>query len=325
MSSNDLNIRASIDARRVRQLFERVSSWPVQEDFIAREVAARMAERLEYIKISPLRALDAGSGKGDDLARLRKRFPLAQWHALDFALPRLQESRKMEGASPGFFERLGRDLNLGRINKKTASPQWICADFAHLPLAPRSFELIWSNLALHWHACPHEIFPEWARVLNVGGLVLFSAFGPDTLQEVSDAFATIQDKSNSPSILPFTDMHDYGDMLVAAGFTTPVMDMERITLTYSDLSSLWRDVRALGGNALAQRRRGLLGRRAYQRLIEALDSQRDADGRYRLSFEIIYGHAWKGQPRTTADGQTIIRLDRPGKSTGLLPSKSRPA
>lgn len=319
--------RPAIDARRVRQLFEGADRS--REDFVAREVAGRMAERLEYIKIDPARALDAGSGKGDDLARLRKRFPQAEWHALDFAASRLQASRAVERASLSFFERLGRDLNLGRIRRKTASPHWICADFAQLPLAPRSLELIWSNLALHWHDQPHTVFPEWARVLKTGGLVLFSAFGPDTLKEVSNAFAAIQGDVAAPSVHPFTDMHDYGDMLVAAGFTTPVMDMERLTLTYADPAGLWRDVRALGGNTLTLRRRGLLGRRAYERLSRALDMQRDADGRYRLSFEIIYGHAWKGEPRTTADGQAIVRLERPaGRARplrGQPPAKPRSA
>ena len=138
-------------------------------------------------------------------------------------------------------------------------------------------------------------------------VVLFSAFGPDTLREVADAFRDVDDRSH---VVAFTDMHDYGDMLVAAGFTTPVVDMERLSLTYSTAGSLWTDVRALGGDPGGGRPPGLRGRALRQRLDAALDRTRDAAGRYCLTFELIYAHAWKGEPKTTRDGDAIVRLQR---------------
>ena len=307
--------RPEIDPTRVRRLFETAGKRrPPQgeHDFIVREVSKRMAERLEYIKLAPARALDAGCGSGADLVALRKRFPQTQWQALDFAFSRVAAGRAEHESAfrtgLGLYQRLGLAMS-----RKSQPVDWVCGDFGALPFAARSLDFIWSNLALHWHGSPHRVFPEWARTLNVGGLVLFSAFGPDTLKEVSNAFAAAGRGRQTGAVLPFTDMHDYGDMLVDAGFVTPVVDAERLTLTYSNTAALWRDVRALGGNALADgsRNPGLGGRGFSDRLNAALKAQKGADGRYPLSFEIIYGHAWKGQPKTVADGRSIVHLELP--------------
>jgi malonyl-CoA O-methyltransferase len=95
---------------------------------------------------------------------------------------------------------------------------------------------------------------------------------------------------------------------VEAGFTTPVMDMEKITVTYDTAEALLADVRAFGGNPLATRRRGLVGRAAWQRMLDALEGQRRSDGKLGLSFEVIYGHAFLPAPRTTATGEAIVRF-----------------
>ena len=86
------------------------------------------------------------------------------------------------------------------------------------------------------------MFAEWHRVLKVGGLLMFSCFGPDTLQELRAAFAEVD---LAPHTLPFVDMHDFGDQLVEAGFAEPVMDMEKITVTYDHADKLLADARAL--------------------------------------------------------------------------------
>jgi malonyl-CoA O-methyltransferase len=164
----------------------------------------------------------------------------------------------------------------------------VCADFAQLPLASGAFDVLWSNLALHWHPEPARTFAEWKRVLNRNGLLMFSCFGPDTLLLLQDAF---RQADNHAHILPFMEMHDLGDRLVEAGFSSPVLDREIITVTYTSLKKMFADVRALGGNALFGRRRGLLGRQAYQRFLHFLEMQK-TDGRWNLMFEIIYGHAF---------------------------------
>jgi malonyl-CoA O-methyltransferase len=124
------------------------------------------------------------------------------------------------------------------------------------------------------------------------------------------AFSTVD---ASPHVLPFVDMHDFGDMLVNAGFSTPVMDMETIAVTYTSVEKLLADVRAWGGNPLAIRKRGLQGRNVWARIMHALEQNRLSDGRISLTFEVIYGHAFRPVARTTASGEAIIRLDLPGK------------
>jgi len=102
-------------------------------------------------------------------------------------------------------------------------------------------------------------------------------------------------------------------MLIDAGFATPVMDMETITVTYPNPQKLMKDMRAWGGNPLANRSRGLVGRAAYRRMLEALETRRRDDGTLPLTFEIVYGHAFCPEPRTTSGGESIIRFDRPKK------------
>lgn len=290
----DSSERLPIDEARVRSLFARPRLLDA-DDFLQREVAKRMAERLTTIRMAALRVLDIGCGAGADLAALRQRFANATICGIDASRPRLERAQAMQPSA------------LTRLFRRPAGPLLVQSDFAALPFAAQTFDCLWSNLALHWSAQPHRVLLEWSRVAKVGGLVAFSAFGPDSLREVSAAGAESDGRRH---VMPFTDMHDYGDMLVAAGFTTPVVDMERVTLTYSSADSLWRDVRAMGGNATLGRGHGLRGRIFKARLDEALSRGRDRDGRYALTFELIFAHAWKGEPRSTKSGETIVRFER---------------
>jgi malonyl-CoA O-methyltransferase len=252
-----------------------------------------MFDRLTLVKTAPRQVLDAGCGTGVDIAELQKRYPAAQVLALD--------------ASPGMLAAVpaAKKSLLGRLLPAKAGVDRVCGDLGELPFGPNSLDLIWSNLALHWHPQPDRVFAEWRRVLRVDGLLMFSNFGPDTLREVASAFATVD---AAPHTLPFVDMHDFGDQLVEAGFSTPVMDMEKLTVTYDTVPRLLADVRALGGNPLATRRRAPLGRAAWRRVEQAFDAQRRPDGKLALTFEVIYGHAFRPAPRTTAAGEAIIRF-----------------
>lgn len=193
---------------------------------------------------------------------------------------------------------------------QTPVPQVVCGDFARLPLATHAVDLVWSNLALHWHPQPDQVFAEWRRALAIDGLLMFSCFGPDTFRELRVAFAAADSEAHT---LSFVDMHDFGDMLVNVGFSTPVMDMETITVTYETVDKLIADVRAWGGNPLMTRRRGLLGRGTWQRVVGALDAMRRPDGRIPLTYEVIYGHAFRPVPTKTAAGESIVRLNLPKK------------
>lgn len=302
---------APISLAEVRRLFARPARI-AESNFLRREIANRMRERLELVKILPQSILDAGCGAGEDLPELRHAFPSSNLVALDASWEMLRVGRTQHAALQTSIHRLLTKWLPGRTGASLRNESgMICGDFATLPLAPNSIDLIWSNLALHWHPQPDRVFAEWRRVLKVDGLLMFSCFGPDTMKELRAAFASVSANENA-HILPFVDMHDFGDMLVNAGFSTPVMDMEIITVTYEHVDKLLRDVRALGGNPLTSKSRGLLGKHVWSQVKKELERNRSA-GKLPLTFEIIYGHAFRPIPKKTAAGEAIIRLDFPKK------------
>ena len=122
---------------------------------------------------------------------------------------------------------------------------------------------------------------------------MFSTFGPDTLRELR--LASSQD--NTTSVSRFIDMHDIGDALVRAGFSAPVLDVERYTLTYDTVMDVMRDLKAIGAhNATDGRSRGLQGRGFLQKLAENYEQFR-SDNKLPATFEVVFGHAWKGKMR----------------------------
>jgi len=270
---------AEIDARAARRRFERAAGTYAGAARLESEVGARMLERLDYVKLDPARILDAGCGPAPQAAALRKRYPGALQVGLDFSLPMLRLAR------PGWRARLA----------GARGPAPVCGSLERLPLASGSVQFLWSNMALHWSPDPRAALAEFQRVLAPEGLLMFSTLGPDTLLELRAA-------AGDAHVHRFTDMHDLGDWLVGAGFSAPVMDMEKLTLTYGDVPALIAELRAAGQvNARADRPRGLGGRRLRAALATAQP---------RASCEVVYGHAWKGAPRKAADGRAIVQFAR---------------
>ena len=253
-----------------------------------------MGERLAYIRHSPQRVLDAGCGTGRDFALLRARYAKAALIGCDFSIRTLARAR-----APRSLATRVRALWDG-----TTSAALVAADLTRLPLASACIGLIWSNLALPWSVDPAATFAEWHRVLEIGGLVMFTTYGPDTLKELRAGFA------RPAHVHGFIDMHDLGDQLIQAGFAEPVMDMEVLTLEYTELDGLMRDLRASGqSNVLAERKRGLLGRGEWRAMRQRYESMRAANGKLPATIEIVYGHAWKPAPRRRADGRDIVEFD----------------
>ena len=279
----------NIDARIARRRFERAANSYAHASRMEAEIGARMLERLDYVKLAPRRVLDAGSGPVRDARALAKRYRKADVLALDFSRAMLHAGRPRLR----FFQR--------------RPPKPVCADMARLPLASATIGLLWSNMALHWAAEPLATLREFHRVLAIEGLLMFSTLGPDTLAELRSA-------AGPARVHAFADMHDLGDMLVAAGFAEPVMDTERITMVYPDGEALLADLRASGQTcALAAPaggpRRGLAGRRFRAALADGLAAQR-RDGKLSVSYEVVYGHAWKAAPRRAADGRAIVQFEK---------------
>jgi malonyl-CoA O-methyltransferase len=175
----------------------------------------------------------------------------------------------------------------------------------HLPFKTSSLPMLWSSLALQWANGAESCLREWHRVLAPNGLLVFATFGPDTLKELRQAFACVD---GGEHVSRFTDMHDIGDMLIHAGFQHPVMEMEMLTLTYSDLKSLMRDLKGVGAhNAATSRPRGMMGKSAWRQLEAAYEEFRK-DGKLPSSYEVIYGHAWAGDKTRLADGRQVIQM-----------------
>ena len=273
-----------IELEKLRSLFAKPDRTS-DSRFMKEEVAYRMDERLSLVKIDPLRILIAGCGDTDDALELKKRFAVSHLTGVDISLPALAEiKRKGEKA---------------RVNAG-----FVCGNFSELPLRENSFNMIWSNLALHWYARPRDVFWEWNRVLEPNGLLMFSTFGSGTLTELKTSFSAIDHYSHVHS---FASMMDLGDMLIETGFTEPVLEREQIEVTYKDIKKLFSDVRAFGGNAMSDRRRGLFGKKEYEKLLNLLKEGRDVNGNLSLRFEIIVAHAFK-KDDSLKTGQKVIQF-----------------
>ena len=281
-----------IDKRRMRNAFNRAAAGYDAAAVLQREVCVRMLERLDYIKLQPARILDAGSGTGWGTRQLGERYPQADIVALDIAIGMLQTAR---GTSSWWQK-----LFAGHKQR------FLCADVEALPLAAQSVDMVWSNLAVQWCNDLPATFVELHRIVKTDGLLMFSTFGPDTLKELRIAFNGVDGYNH---VNRFADMHDIGDMLVAAGFADPVMEMEKLTLTYDDVKAVMQDLRSIGAhNATAGRAPGMTGKTKWARIVQNYETLR-RDGKLPATFEIVYGHAWKVSPKKVADGRAIIQTD----------------
>ncbi len=275
-----------IDKARARASFSRAAETYDAAAILQKQVREEMLSRLDLVKINPQFILDAGCGTGLASHALQKRYASSQVVSLDFAYQMLQKTRRTRDS-----QGLGFQLQSFLRGKKQ---NLLCADIEALPLADSSVGFIWSNLAIQW--CNHldEALQEFHRVLQPEGLLMFSTFGPDTLRELRIASAAASDNAHT-SVSRFIDMHDIGDALVRAGFSAPVLDVERFTLTYDDVKSVMRDLKSIGAhNATDGRARGLLGRGYFERLEAAYEQFRQ-NGKLPATFEVVYAHAWRGK------------------------------
>ena len=282
----------------MRQAFERAAASYDRSAFLQQEVARRLDDHLEGIQIQPQMILDAGCGTGFGVPLLRTRFPKARILGLDLAHGMLAQARRQHG-QPGGWRGL-----VSRLTSQTSPFSALCADLEQLPLHRDSLDMVWSSLTLQWVDLDRT-FREVNRVLRPGGLFLFASLGPDTLQELR---AASQDLDGHAHVNRFIDMHDVGDALVQAGFANPVMEMERITLTYEDLRGLLADIKGIGAQTvLGDRRGGLMGKAAWASMVRNYEGFR-RDGRLPATYEVVYGHAWAGRQDKLEDGRQIIEF-----------------
>jgi malonyl-CoA O-methyltransferase len=268
------------ERRAARRAFDRAIEFD-SACFIHDEARGRLLERLELVRLTPRIAVDLGCATGRGAAALAARYPAARVLAVDSSFAML---RSTAAAAPAAVRALG-------------------GDAASLPLRDGCADLVFANLVLPW-CRPERLFAEAARVLTAGGALLFATVGPDTLQEVRAAFGAVDDRIHVHAAF---DMHDLGDLALAAGLAEPVLDVDRLEVTYADIGRLVHDLRGMGAiNVAGARRRNLTGRRRWGRFVELLP--RGADGRLAVTVELILGQAWGRGAREKRPASGEIRV-----------------
>ncbi|MPM44339.1 hypothetical protein SDC9_91017 [bioreactor metagenome] len=257
------------------------------------EVARRMQDRLQWMATAPVNWCDWDPLNGgiEGHALVQQRFAEAGCQIHETSSARGQQRAQDIFGKPWW--------SLGRWSgpaQRFGKPE------------DASVQMLWANMALHTAANPQALIAQWHKALAVGGYVMFSCLGPDTVREIHALYADLGWPVPGHSM---TDMHDWGDMLVHAGFAEPVMDMERITLTFATPERLLKELRELGRNLHPERFGALRGRAFRQKLENAL-AERLADpaqgGQLAITFEIIYGHAFKPEPRVPVEASSAVSL-----------------
>jgi len=264
---------AEIDRHAMRAAFEKAASSYDAAAVLQQEVANRLVERMDVMTMQPVSILDAGSGTGFVSQLMAKRFPKAKITALDIAFNMLKQAK-------------GKCSFKQRFNKQFCH---VNAEVENLPFADASVELVISGLTLQWCQDLPKVFKEFRRVLAPGGLLLFSTFGPDTLKELRQSWAEVDDL---PHVNAFADMHNVGDALVQSGFADPVMDMEMLTVTYNDVKTVMKDLKQIGAhNVMQGRSHHITGKSKLLKMMQSYEQFR-VDELLPVSHEIVYGHAW---------------------------------
>jgi malonyl-CoA O-methyltransferase len=275
----------AIDAQALARAQRRLG-MAEQAPWLHREIAGRMAERLVLMKSQPQTVLDWWGRSGGGHAALAKAYPKAAIHRVEIG------SVAQAAPPPGWWQRLT------QRQPPTQSEDAV---------AENGGQLVWANMVLHHSADPGALMVQWRRALAVEGFLMLSTLGPDTLAALRHIY---RDAGWGAPHAPFIDMHDIGDMLVQAGFTGPVMDQELLTLTWATPEAALAELHGLGVNADPARHAGLRTPRWRRRLCDALRAHAAGqDGRIKLGFEIVYGHAFNPPPRFKVAGQTEVSLE----------------
>lgn len=275
-----------LDRTAIRSSFDRAAPTYDDSAVLQREIESRLLERIEFQRNEPETILDLGCGTGSASRLLAGRYERANVIALDWA--------------PAMLGRVEPGPEGGRRAVENLNP--LCADMHSLPLAARSVDLVFSNLALQWSYDLPAVFREFRRIMKADAMLVFTSFGPDTLYELKQAWRSVDE---FPHVNDHPDMHDVGDELLAAGFREPVMDAERLTLEYADVMSLMRELKAIGAHNVARKRQhGLTGKARLKAMLNSYETFKRG-GRYPASYEVIYGTAFgpsEGQPVKTPGG-----------------------
>jgi len=281
-----------LDSRHVRRRFERAAASFDDADFVHTVTREGLLARLQPLVVEAGTVLDLGSATCSTSQALSKRFSRAHVISVDLAHNMLQRGRKKRA----WFSR----------------SSFVQATAAALPFSAQSIDVVFANLLLPWVDDPNQVFSEIARVLRKGGVFAFATLGPDSLLEIRRAWAQVDDRAH---VNHFLDMHDLGDGLVNAGLADPVLDVDRLSVSYDSTQKLFADLTAMGGrNALRQRNHALVGKQHFRHMTEELQRS-GADGKITLDLELVFGHCWGAGPRMDATNYRIDANTIPRRKT----------
>ena len=271
-----MNDRPKLNLRDVRRRFERAAATFDSADFVHATTREGLFARLKPLVLDANTILDLGSATGSAAKTLRERFRRAHIISLDISHNMLQ---KGIGKRP-------------RLSFSRSSA--VQANALGLPFKDQSVDFVFSNLLLPCTDSPELVFAEIARVLRKGGVFAFATLGPDSLLEISRAWSGLDDCAH---VNRFQDMHDIGDSLVRSGLRDPVLDVDRLTVSYERAEKMFADLTAVGArNALQQRNPSLVGKHRFREMLSVL-TDGDGDAGIELELELVYGHCWGGGAR----------------------------
>ena len=261
--------------RDIRRRFDRAAASFDDADFVHAVTRDGLCSRLEPLLLKPEAILDLGSATGAMGRLLRKRFGRAHIVSFDISHAMLAQCR----SNKAWFSR----------------PSFVQGDAHQLPFADASFDMVVANQVLPWAPNPQPVFDEVSRVLRKDGVFAFATLGPDSLREIERAWSGIDAGAH---VLRFPDMHDIGDGLVRSGLRDPVLDVDRLGVTYESADRLFADLTRVGArNVLEDRSPGMVGKRKFHAMIDALTATR-VDGKIMLDLELVYGHCWGSGPKS---------------------------
>lgn len=263
--------------------------------------ADEMLSRLPFLAIKPQNVLDLGCGTGRNLPHLQHHYANARIWALDIAEGMLQHARRQHSSKSRWLKWL----------PGGAAEPFIAGDAEQLPFADNSFDLVFANLTLQWCE-PDRSFAELQRVLKPGGCLMFSTLGPDTLTELRQAWAAVDD---SPHVNRFLDMHDVGDAMSRSAFGDVVLDVDMQRFHFATVQDVMRSLKDLGAHNVNQgRRRSLTGKKRFQQMQAHYETFRETAG-LPVSYEVVYGHGWAGElpQQQTADGAVHVPVSDIGR------------
>lgn len=243
----------------------------------------RLLERLDFFTLEPAAILDVGCGTGFFTRKLSQRYPQARITGIDVAQGMIDFCRQQSDGE-----------------------SYICADACQLPVAENSYDLIFSNLTIQWIENLPELFQELNRVLKKDGLLLFTTLGPDTLYELKQSWASVD---NYQHVNNFLDMHHVGDAMLGATLLDPVVDNEPVIIGYEKVMDLMRDLKNIGAHNLDHNRNlGLTSPRKLKKMMSFYQQFALDDHQLPATYELIYGHAFGSGKRALNYHEYIVEL-----------------